>query len=70
MNNYALASIVAMNNKGEQEAIEGYMQILAMPGLPQKLYDDIREIISDEMNHTEKLNHWATMLSGIMPAKT
>jgi len=68
MTNFDFASIIARNNAGEQEAIEGYMQVLATPGLPPKLYEDIKEIISDEMNHSEKLSYWATQLSGIKPA--
>ena len=67
---YDLASIIARNNMGEQEAIEGYMQVLATPGLPKELYDDIKEIISDEMNHSEKLSKWTVELSGIKPNET
>ena len=70
MTAYDLSSMIARNNVGEQQAIEGYMQLLAVPGIPQELADDIREIISDELNHTEKLNSWMIKLSGIVPAKT
>jgi len=70
MNKNELAAVVAKNNAGEQEAIEGYYQLLALPGLPHELYADIQEIISDEMNHSEKLSHWATHLSGVKPATT
>jgi len=65
-----LASIVAKNNAGELEAIEGYAQLLATPGFPQELYDDIREIISDEMHHNLRLNYWFTQLTEIHAAET
>ena len=69
-NNEYLASVIAKNNAGEQEAIEGYFQLLAMGGLPQKFYEDIREIISDEMNHSNKLSEWVTKITGIKPNET
>jgi len=66
-----IASIIAKNNAGEQEAIEGYFAMLTQTkGLPQKFYEDIHEIISDEMNHSEKLSHWVTVLTGVKPAIT
>lgn len=65
-----IASLLAKNNAGEQEAIEGYYRLMTFPGLPQELYNDIQEIISDEMNHSEKLAHWVTRLTGVMPAET
>ena len=65
-----IAAILAKNNAGEQEAIEGYYQILALHNLPKELRDDIEEIISDEMNHSKKLSHWVTKLTGIKPALT
>ena len=70
MNKNELAAVVAKNNAGEQEAIEGYYQLLALPGLPHELYADIQEIISDEMNHSEMLSKWATKLTGIVPNET
>jgi len=64
-----LASLISKNNAGEQAAIEDYAQVLATPGFPPELYADIREIISDEMNHSQKLTHWFTYLTGIVAAK-
>ena len=65
-----IASIIAKNNAGEQEAIQEYFELLASaPGLPQKFYDDIHEIISDEMNHSQKLSYWVTHFTGVKPAK-
>ncbi|MCL2621816.1 MAG: hypothetical protein FWD32_02170 [Firmicutes bacterium] len=69
-NNNYVASEIAKNNKGESDAIEGYFKLLTMPNLPKEFYDDIREIISDEMNHNEKLMKWVEKFGGVMPAKT
>ena len=66
-----LASEIAKNNAGEQEAIQWYFKLISdFPGLPQKFYDDIHEIISDEMNHSHKLSEWVTKLTGVQMAKT
>ena len=66
-----IAAEIAKNNKGEQEAIEFYYRLLSdTQGLPQEFVDDIREIISDEMNHSLKLSHWVTRLTGVQPATT
>ena len=64
-----IAAILSQNNAGEATAIDGYYQILAMQGLPKELYDDIKEIISDEMNHEQKLHNWIVKLTGVQPAK-
>jgi len=63
-----LAAEIAKNNAGEQTAISDYFRLISLPGLPQKFYDDIHEIISDEMNHSEKLSYWVTHLTGVKPA--
>jgi len=68
MNDY-IAAEVAKNAAGEYEAIEGYLRLLNIQGMSKELADDIREIISDEMNHGEKLARWVIKLSGIQPAK-
>ena len=66
-----IASLIAKNNAGEQDAISDYYKLISdtTPGLPQRFYDDIREIISDEMNHSQKLSHWVIQLTGVQPAK-
>ena len=69
MINNNLASLVAKNNAGEQVAIQEYFELLTIPNLPKELIDDIHEIISDEMNHSEKLSKWAIKLGGVHPAK-
>jgi len=69
LNDY-IAAEVAKNNAGEQEAIEGYLRLLNIQGIPKELVADIHEIISDEMNHSEKLSAWTQKLSGIKPAVT
>jgi rubrerythrin len=65
-----IAAEIAMNNAGEQEAIEGYFRLLNLQNLPKEFIDDIHEIISDEMNHSEILSKWVTKLTGIRPAAT
>jgi len=70
MTQYEIAALLSRNNKGEQDAIDGYFQLLNEPNLPAELYDDIAEIISDEMNHSHKLSMWATKLTGIEPNPT
>ena len=65
-----MASEIAKNNKGEQEAIEGYYLLLneaKKNNAPIEFIKQIEEIISDEMNHSEALSYWATKLSGIKP---
>ena len=64
-----IAAILAQNNAGEQQAIEGYYRILSIPGLAHALRKDIEEIIADEMNHSQKLSHWVTQLTGVHPSK-
>jgi len=65
-----IASEIAKNNSDEQSAIEGYYALIAeAKNLPAKFYDDIHEIISDEMNHSAKLSYWVTYLTGVQPAK-
>ncbi len=70
MSNTDLAAILAKNNADEQHAIEGYYKVLAMQGLPQELYKDLKEIISDEMNHSEVLSRWVTRLTNVSPNAT
>ncbi|MDR0975672.1 MAG: hypothetical protein LBM01_01775 [Christensenellaceae bacterium] len=63
---------IAKNNKGEQDAIEGYYRLISeleSNSVPYEFIKQIEEIISDEMNHSEKLSNWATRLSNIQPAK-
>ena len=64
-----IASEIAKNNAGEQEAIRWYFALIHdAPGLPAQFYTDIHEIISDEMNHSQKLSYWVTRLTGVKPA--
>ena len=71
MDNNRIAALIAKNNAGEQGAIGDYFLLLnEAKGLPQKFYDDIHEIISDEMNHSQKLSYWVTQLTGVKPNVT
>jgi len=62
---------IAMNNKAEQDAIENYFRLIdkcRALGMPTDLIAQLEEIISDEMNHSEKLTDWEIKLSNIKPA--
>lgn len=56
-NKFTTASQIALNLKGEWDAIEGYQKLIPFFELhdDQDAIDDIREIISDELNHAERL---------------
>lgn len=75
-----LLALLSQNNCGEQEAIQGYSELLAYIEDPdsdlelvsadrETLIADLREIIADEMNHGHKLTCWFTKLSGIEMAR-
>ena len=70
MDTNRVASLIAKNNTGEQQAISDYFELIAdtTPGMPKAFYDDIREIISDEMNHSQKLAHWVSKITDVQPA--
>lgn len=55
--NYTIASQIALNNKAEWDAIEGYQKLI--PFFQAKgdvdAISKIEEIISDELNHAEVL---------------
>lgn len=68
---------IAKNNADEQDAIEGYFKLLrtidytiigAKDSAFYEMISDIKEIISDEMNHSKKLSKWMTYFSGIEAA--
>ena len=74
MKSYTVASEVERNNASECTAIEGYYKLLVMarnllsPNEYESFQEDIAEIISDEMNHREKLAYWSTVFSEIEAA--
>lgn len=61
-----IASQIALNNKAEWDAIEGYQKLI--PFLKKKgdteAVDQIREIISDELNHAEVLREMMRKYDG------
>lgn len=61
-----IASQIALNNKSEWDAIEGYQKLI--PFLKKKgdteAVDQIREIISDELNHAEVLREMMRKYDG------
>ena len=68
-----MSSEVSKNNKGEQEAIQGYYLLLdeaKRNNAPKEFIQQLEEIISDEMNHSKILSYWVTKISGIKPNET
>jgi rubrerythrin len=70
---FDLAGIIARNNQDEWAAIEGYyemLEILTEMGEDQADIDQIKEIISDEKNHSDMLTKMALKYdSGIVEAE-
>ena len=64
-----VASQIALNNKSEWDAIEGYQKLI--PFLEAKNDDEavaqIKEIISDELNHAEVLRELMKKYDGGIP---
>lgn len=64
-----VASQIALNNKSEWDAIEGYQKLI--PFLKAKNDDEavaqIEEIISDELNHAEVLRELMKKYDGGIP---
>ena len=68
-NKFTTASQIALNLKGEWDAIEGYNKLIPffeMHG-DQESIDHIREIISDELNHAEILRGILSKYDGNIP---
>ncbi len=72
-----IAKAIQENNKDEAIAIVGYTELLKAVFSSnlaavdkQKCNDSIQEIISDELNHQQKLQELYTMLTGIEINKT
>ena len=68
-NKFTTASQIALNLKGEWDAIEGYNKLIPffeMHG-DQESIDHIREIISDELNHAELLRGILSKYDGNIP---
>lgn len=68
-NKFTTASQIALNLKGEWDAIEGYNKLIPffeMHGDRESI-DHIREIISDELNHAEILRGIISKYDGDIP---
>ncbi|MDR2063623.1 MAG: hypothetical protein LBQ02_02415 [Candidatus Nomurabacteria bacterium] len=52
--NYKIAALLAKNNADEEEAIQGYYELLEVM-IDKNDKDIIREIVSDEKNHAHLL---------------
>ena len=68
-NKFTTASQIALNLKGEWDAIEGYNKLIPFFELhgDQESIDHIREIISDELNHAEILRGILSKYDGNIP---
>ena len=64
-----IASEIALNIKGEWDAIEGYQKLI--PWLEEwgskEDVDQVKEIISDELNHAEVLREMMAKYDGNIP---
>jgi rubrerythrin len=70
-----IAEFIVMNTKDESNAIHGYTRFLSRLETTvtsktenKDLINDLREIISDEQNHMNKLNQRFIQYTGIQPA--
>lgn len=68
-NKFTTASQIALNLKGEWDAIEGYQKLIPFLELhnDKDAIDEIREIISDELNHAERLREIMRKYDGDIP---
>ena len=68
-NKFTTASQIALNLKGEWDAIEGYQKLIPFFEMhdDQESIDHIREIISDELNHAEILREIMRKYDGDIP---
>ena len=68
-NKFTTASQIALNLKGEWDAIEGYQKLIPFFEMheDEEAIDQIREIISDELNHAEVLKEIMSRYDGEIP---
>lgn len=68
-NKHTTAAEIALNLQGEWNAIEGYQKLIPFFELHEDhtSIDEIREIISDELNHAEKLREIMRKYDGDIP---
>lgn len=68
-NKFTTASQIALNLKGEWDAVEGYQKLIPFFEMhdDQESIDHIREIISDELNHAEILREIMRKYDGDIP---
>jgi len=67
MKNFELISVLEENLAGEAEARQYYYELMEI--LPEEDHPVIKEILSDELNHSERLKELIFKYSGIAPAK-
>ena len=75
-NTFEISSLIQDNNKDEAEAISNYTKLLDAVSKStleeyeiEKIFDIIREIIADELNHQKRLQEIYTLLTSIEPNK-
>ena len=68
-NKHITASQIALNLQGEWDAIDGYQKLIPFFEMhnDQESIDAVREIISDELNHAEKLRDIMRKYDGDIP---
>lgn len=66
--NLAICTIIQANIQDEADAARKYFQLLEYL-TDENDIDTVKEIISDELNHAEKLREMVLSYSGIEPAK-
>jgi len=67
--NYKVAAGIAANIADEAEAIQGYYELLSTIIDPNDILE-IKEIISDEKNHAQKLKEILSKYDGNVPTAT
>ena len=68
----SIAALIAENNQGEQDAIKDYEVLLSClknAGATDEQLAVIEEIISDEKNHSMRLNQLLLDFDGVEPNK-
>ena len=68
----SIAALIAENNQDEQEAIKNYEVLLSClndVGASKEQIATIEEIISDEKNHSMRLNQLLLDFDGVEPNK-
>lgn len=73
-NIYEISALIQRNNEDEAVAIKGYTELLDLVFKSdltnenkEQIFASIKEIISDELNHQQKLQQLYSLLTGVEP---